>query len=249
MAFFIFAHVSLGGTLGVTFLGSSVSSMLYGVTCLQTITYFRSRKAKMDGFGLRLLVGYVLALPHYPSRTVSDLYMFFTPGAPLIGYFVLRLFDSAHQAVVIHICYNYLVLAVKDPLKLSLLVWSVPGALSLANLGTNISYGVRGYQYKGLFDAEVMLRPHGIAGLSTSVACELMISTSLAYYLYTRRTGLRRSKDIVNRLIALTITTGMLTTVFDVIDLIAYTTAHDNLYVMFFNFLLAKLYANALLTA
>ncbi|KAI0353771.1 hypothetical protein OH77DRAFT_593239 [Trametes cingulata] len=254
MASFIFAHISLGGTLGVIFIGSSVSSMLYGLTCLQTMTYFRSKKAKTDSRGLHLLVA------------------------------MLLLFDSAHQAIVIHICYNYLVLGVKDPFRLAILVWSVPievflngilaimlnsfltlrlwrlsnhnilltalaGALSLANLGTNISYGVRGYQYKDLFEAEAMLRPHGIAGLSISVANELMISTSLAYYLYSRRTGLRRSKNIVNRLIALTVTTGMLTTIFDVVDLIAYTTARDNLYVLFFNFLLAKLYANALLTS
>ena len=77
---------------------------------------------------------------------------------------------------------------------------------------------------------------HGIIGLSVSLAADLFISTSLCYYLYKSRTGLRkyvgsmaygayettliasstrihdRSDDIIVKLIALTITTGMLTT-------------------------------------
>lgn len=71
----LFQEISLGGTLGVTFLGVCVSSMcvsfihthrlyalmrgqrrLYGVTCLQTFTYYRSLKAKTDGWLLRSLV-------------------------------------------------------------------------------------------------------------------------------------------------------------------------------------------------
>ncbi|KAI0353729.1 hypothetical protein OH77DRAFT_1522287 [Trametes cingulata] len=193
MASIIFAHISLGGTLGVTYMGSTVSSMLYGLTCLQTVSYFRSKRAKADSHGLRLLVA------------------------------TLLFFDTVHQAIVTHICYNYLVLGVKDPLRLTLLVWSIP--------------------------VEVLLNLHGIAALCMMVANELTISAFLAYYLYSRKTGVRRTNSIVNRLIALTVTTGMLTTVFLVANLITYTMAHDDLYSLLFNFLLAKLYSNALLTS
>ncbi|KAI0759696.1 hypothetical protein BD413DRAFT_722215 [Trametes elegans] len=146
MAALILSKISLGGTLGVMFLGVCVSSMLYGVTCLQTFMYYRSTKGKSDGSFFRTLT-------------------------------------------------------------------------------------------------------QGIAGLSISVATELMISSSVAYYLYSRRTGLQRSNDIITKLIALTITTGMLTTLFNVADLIAYITARDDLYVLFFNFMLGKLYANSLLSS
>ncbi|EIW57884.1 uncharacterized protein TRAVEDRAFT_29797 [Trametes versicolor FP-101664 SS1] len=253
MATSIFKEISLGGTLGVTFIGVCVSSMLYGVTCLQTFTYYRSAKAKNDGWLLWSLVAALLA------------------------------FDSAHQAVVIHAVYNYLVLDFANPFKVINLVWSIPtevvlnailalilngfltfrlwklstryyltaiaATLSIGNFGTNLPYAIRGFQYNNIFAAETILRTQGIAGLCISVTTEAMISFSLAYYLHRRRTGLRKSNDIITKLIALTVTTGMLTTLFNVADLIAYVTAHDNLYVLFFNFMLGKLYANSLLTS
>ncbi|KAL1949732.1 hypothetical protein VTO73DRAFT_8613 [Trametes versicolor] len=237
---------SEAGTLGGSRHSSFVSGggrilMLYGVTCLQTFTYYRSPKAKTDTWLLWSLVA------------------------------ALLVFDSAHQAVVIHAVYNYLVLDFANPFKVVTLVWSVPailalilngfltfrlwklstqyyltgiaGALTLANFGTNLAYAIRGYQYDNIFAAETVLRHQGIAGLSISVATESMISFTLAYYLHNRRTGLRKSNDIITKLIALTVTTGMLTTLFNVADLIAYVTAHNNLYVLFFNFMLGKLIA------
>ncbi|KAI0759244.1 hypothetical protein BD413DRAFT_617914 [Trametes elegans] len=253
MAAVALSELSLGETLGVTFLGVCVSSMLYGVTCLQTFSYYRSAKAQSDSNTLRSLVAVLLA------------------------------FDTAHQAIVIHAVYNYLVLSFADPLKLTQNVWSLPvevifnatlaiilngfltfriwrlskrsgltliaAVLSLANFGTNLAYAIRGFKYHDLFEAEYILRNHGIAGLSISVVTELMISSTLAYYLHSRRTGLERSNDIITKLIALTITTGMLTTLFNVADLVAYITAHRTLYILFFNFMLGKLYANSLLTS
>ncbi|KAL1949721.1 hypothetical protein VTO73DRAFT_8602 [Trametes versicolor] len=245
--------ISLGDTLGVTFLGVCVSSMLYGVTCLQTFHYYRSAKAKTDSWSVWFMVA------------------------------ALLVFDSGHQAIVIHAVYNYLILDFANPIKVIEMVWSIPtevvfnailaiilngfltqrlfkvsksitltiiaATLSLANFGTNLAYAIRGYAFDNIFLAEIELRTQGIAGLSISVATECMISFSLAYYLHTRRTGLRQSNDIITKLIGLSVTTGLLIAAFNVADLIAYVTADKNLYVLFFNFMLGKLYANSLLTS
>ncbi|KAI0636114.1 hypothetical protein C8Q77DRAFT_1155821 [Trametes polyzona] len=253
MATSMLQNISLGGTLGVTFLGVCVSSMLYGVTCLQTFNYYRSAKAKSDGHLMWLMVA------------------------------ALLIFDSGHQAIVIHAVYNYLVLSFANPIRVTQLVWSIPTevvfnailaiilngfltyriwkvsrlysltvvatVLSLANFGTNLAYAIRGYFYTNIFAAERELRPHGIAGLSISVATECMISFSLAYYLHTRRTGLSKSNDIITKLILVSVTTGLLIAAFNIADLIAYVTAKDDLYILFFNFMLGKLYANSLLTS
>ena len=40
----------------------------------------------------------------------------------------------------------------------------------------------------------------------------MVVSAALVYYLVTSRTGIRRSDDMLSRLIALTVTTGMLST-------------------------------------
>ncbi|KAL1949733.1 hypothetical protein VTO73DRAFT_8614 [Trametes versicolor] len=283
MATSIFKEISLGGTLGVTFIGVCVSSMLYGVTCLQTFTYYRSMKAKNDGWPLWSLVALIVS-PLGKAKLTDVFSLLFSA------------FDSAHQAIVIHAVYNYLVLDFANPFKVVGLVWSLPTEVVLNAILALILNGfltfrlwklstrcyltaiavrnplllrknaadakrAQGYpdcrklrnepwfQYNNIFAAETILRTQGIAGLSISVTTEAMISFSLAYYLHRRRTGLRKSNDIITKLIALTVTTGMLTTLFNVADLIAYVTAHDNLYVLFFNFMLGKLYANSLLTS
>lgn len=253
MAATLLAGINIGETLGVTFLGVCVSSMLYGVTCLQTWNYFRSSKGKGDGILMWLMVT------------------------------ALLVFDSAHQAIVIHAVYTYLVLDFANPIKVIQLVWSVPtevvfnailaiilngfltfrlwkvskmysltfiaALLSCANFGVNLAYAIRGYFINNIFEAEIVLRNHGIAGLSISVATETMISFSLAFYLHTRRTGLRKSNDIISKLILLSVTTGLLIAAINIADLIAYVAASDSFYVLFFNFMLGKLYANSLLTS
>ncbi|KAI1791137.1 hypothetical protein LXA43DRAFT_442270 [Ganoderma leucocontextum] len=112
--------------------------------------------------------------------------------------------------------------------------------LTAVSIAVTVAYGIRGFRYHNLFQAEKALRTHGIFALSISLAADLCISTSLCYYLHRSRAGWRKSDDIITKLIALTITTGMLTTLCKLVDLIAYITAHDNLYVLFFNFMVGK---------
>ncbi|KAI1784177.1 hypothetical protein LXA43DRAFT_1086651 [Ganoderma leucocontextum] len=101
-----------------------------------------------------------------------------------------------------------------------------------------------------LITMEVRLKPFGSSGLALEVTCDLLISSCMTYYLQReRRNGLRRSGDILSRLILLTVATGMLSTLVATADLIAYLTSPDTFYVLFFNFLIAKVDANALLTS
>ncbi|PIL33640.1 hypothetical protein GSI_04263 [Ganoderma sinense ZZ0214-1] len=226
MAAFSLAGIDLGSTLGVTFLGVALSSMIYGITCLQTFIYYRSPRAKTDGAILRSLVATVF------------------------------LCESFHQVVILHATYHYLILGFARPLSLiTTLVWSLPmetimnGILSLllfsflthrlwllsrhaylsacgalltvVSVAVTTAYGIRGFRYCNLFQAEKVLRTHGILSLSISLGADLFISTSLCYYLHRSRTGWRKSDDIITKLIALTITTGMLTTLCKLVDLIA----------------------------
>ncbi|PIL33603.1 hypothetical protein GSI_04226 [Ganoderma sinense ZZ0214-1] len=261
----LFVRIDLGSTLGVTFLGVAVSSMIYGFTCLQTFNYYHSSRAKADNAFLRCLVS------------------------------LLFLCDTFHQILVLHATYHYLILGFAQPVTLSTtLVWSLPAEiimnvcilafllnsflthrlwrlshhvylavcaalLTVANIAVNLgeSFPSTLISRKPPFISISSFctthslrdsRIHGTVGLSISLATDLFISLSLCYYLHQSRTGLRGSDGIITKLIALTITTGMLTTLCNLADVIAYITARDNLYDLFFNFMLAKLYANALLT-
>lgn len=92
------------------------------------------------------------------------------------------------------------------------------------------------------------LQPVVIVWLVSSVSADTMISTVLVYYLQRHKTGFVRTDDTINKIIRLTVQTGVITSVWAAVDLGVYlgdSTAHH----LIFNLSLAKLYSNSLLSS
>ncbi|KAL1949727.1 hypothetical protein VTO73DRAFT_8608 [Trametes versicolor] len=244
----ILSQLDVGGTIGVAFLGVAISSAIYGITCIQTFQYYRSPRGSTDTPFLKIIV------------------------------LILWMLDSTHQALIVQILYHYLVLNYANALallrtteiivnaviacivetffvmriwKLSRNPW-VSGAcmvFTIAHLTMNLVFPIRTFFYPILVEAEAKLKSTGSSGLGVAVVADVSISAAMVWYLRKGRTGLRKSDDMIGRLIMLTITTGSFTTIFVIANLIAYLAAPAQLYVLFFNFMLGKLYINSLLTS
>ncbi|KAI0042900.1 hypothetical protein FA95DRAFT_1682238 [Auriscalpium vulgare] len=242
-----------GGTIGVEYLSVVLSSILYGVTCIQTFHYFRSARARSDVWWIKPMV------------------------------LALLTFDTIHEAFVIHVPYHYLVTHYGEPEVLLENVWSMPFTIGVTaaitfitnsffvyriwKLGSNASvslfcfvgavsesagiltYCFKFYLKKNLLDAEESLKTTGLVVISVAVAANLVISATMIFYLNASRTGLRRSDSVITKLIVLVISTGTSTTVAYIADLIAYIAAPDLLYVLLFKFMIAKLSVNSTLTS
>ncbi|KAI1784174.1 hypothetical protein LXA43DRAFT_1101688 [Ganoderma leucocontextum] len=131
-------------------------------------------------------------------------------------------------------------------------VTTIGGIVSFGRLVLNLYYPIRSLclLHVNIVTLEVLLKPFGSSSLALEAACDLLISVCMTYYLQReRRHALQRSGDMLSKLILLTVATGMLSTLIATADLIAYLTSPDTFYVLFFNFLIAKLDANALLTS
>ncbi|KAM5543564.1 hypothetical protein V8D89_002815 [Ganoderma adspersum] len=182
-----------GGTIGVGYLGVVFTSVIYGITCIQSFQYYRSPRAKTD--------------------------------IALIKYLVLTIWilDTIQEAFAVHVFYFFLVYNFDNPSGILVTVWSIPAIVNVVRLVTNLYYPIRLFCALDVEDIvmEVRLKPFGSAG----------------------------SGDMLSRLILLTVATGTLSTLVTTADLIAYLASPDTLYVLFFNLLLAKLDANALLTS
>ncbi|ETW75689.1 hypothetical protein HETIRDRAFT_119085 [Heterobasidion irregulare TC 32-1] len=75
------------------------------------------------------------------------------------------------------------------------------------------------------------LQPVVIVWLVSSVSADTMISTVLVYYLQRHKTGFVRTDDTINKIIRLTVQTGVITSVWATVDLGVYlgdSTAHLN---------------------
>ncbi|KZT25646.1 hypothetical protein NEOLEDRAFT_1178122 [Neolentinus lepideus HHB14362 ss-1] len=85
--------------------------------------------------------------------------------------------------------------------------------------------------------------------LGGTALCDLIIAASMIYFLHKSRTGFSRTDDIVQRLIRVTVETGLICTVVALIDLGVYVAFKDNNYHFTPVLTLSKLYSNSLLAS
>ncbi|TFK82719.1 hypothetical protein K466DRAFT_666321 [Polyporus arcularius HHB13444] len=240
-------------TLGVVYIAVAISSMIYGTTCLQAFLYYRSWRSKDDCLVLRygiavsmvidtlhqafvLHLGYDYLITHFGDYTVPYTSLPWSAPAQVlclsISAFLLNSFLTARIWRLTH----------------SVALTVILGLLTIGTAATNIAFALRGYDYNSLIEGLVLLKSHGIAGIAVSIATELALAASLSYQLYKNRTGTAMTDDFITKVILHVVPTGMLMTPLNIADLVAYVIAKDNLYVLLFNFILAKLYTSALLT-
>ncbi|TDL25586.1 hypothetical protein BD410DRAFT_800977 [Rickenella mellea] len=84
--------------------------------------------------------------------------------------------------------------------------------------------------------------------LSSTVACDVLIAGSLLYYLNRSRTGFKRTDSIINNLMLYSLTTGLLTSIFAIVNLVTFLTMPGNMVNISVSLFLGKLYSNSLMT-
>ncbi|KAG9225226.1 hypothetical protein CCMSSC00406_0007057 [Pleurotus cornucopiae] len=93
----------------------------------------------------------------------------------------------------------------------------------------------------------VMSNAFGTAEFGSTVACDLLISASMAYYLNKRRSGIRKTENLVDRLIVYVIGIGLLTSIFAIIVFVTWVALPKQLIFLTFYSIISKLYVNSLL--
>lgn len=112
-----------------------------------------------------------------------------------------------------------------------------------------IVYPARVLAYPGpILAALDKFRALGVGSLSFAMVGDSTIAATLTFYLWRSRTGFRKSDGLITRLIVLTVSTGALTSAVVAADMLAYVISPNELYVLFFNYPIGKMYLNVLLT-
>ncbi|KIY44895.1 hypothetical protein FISHEDRAFT_50392, partial [Fistulina hepatica ATCC 64428] len=84
--------------------------------------------------------------------------------------------------------------------------------------------------------------------LATAAVGDIVITVGLVRYLRTHRTGYAATDDRIDRIIRLTVQTGMLSSIWAIIDLAVYLGDPTGTHLIF-NFPLSKLYSNSLMSS
>ncbi|KAJ7457856.1 hypothetical protein FB451DRAFT_589608 [Mycena latifolia] len=234
---------------GPMLIGVLLNTTLYGVSLVQVLMYYT--RYKRDRKWFRYLALYLLI-----AETVNTVLNIGLIYEPLIVRYatpraveVIPLLLRPDAAVTV---------AISTPVQL-FIAWRVkmltqsyffPVVIALFSI---ISLG-------GGFSVTIMLslhpdyasfdhfHPFAITWLSSTAACDVILSGALIYSLYTRKTGGGTTDRYVDKIIRLTVQTGSITAVTALIDLLSFLFTPGTTLLFIWAFALPKLYTNALLS-
>ncbi|KXN84312.1 Tryptophan 2-halogenase [Leucoagaricus sp. SymC.cos] len=204
---------------GPMLVGVFLNTILYGVLTVQSFIYYQTYKN--DKAWIRYLVLYLFFVE--TLNTGFDIALIYEP-------LVLRF--GTMEAVT----------------NIPVMLMSV-GAYSAA-IGTSVTGSLT-------YPSLQRMSPAIITWLVSSAMADVIITASLVYHLvysnchlqqYRRKTGVRATDDIINRIMRLTIQTGMITALFAALDVISFLALPNTSMNFLWDFPLSKLYTNSLLS-
>ncbi|KAL0950565.1 hypothetical protein HGRIS_007367 [Hohenbuehelia grisea] len=261
--------VDLNNTFGAVLVGVLISSLLFGVTCVQAWRYFQ---VYQDRQYIRVMVASVMLVTSNSERT-SKL---------TANSIHRRLMEAVHLALVMHAIYYYLVSNFGNLLALINSSWSIIWLvgitagitlvahlfythyvwqiskknpfltgylllLAMAHFGLAVSIAVEAHRLRSF--TRFAKEAHSLVTASLSVAALADLSTAVAvsYLLHSSRSGWKSTDTLINRLIVYAIHNGLLTSIMDIIVLIFVTVQQHNLIFVAIFTVLGNLYAISML--
>ncbi|KAG6381878.1 hypothetical protein JVT61DRAFT_493 [Boletus reticuloceps] len=234
---------------GPMLIGVFFNTMLYGTMVVQTYIYFQT--FKKDAWWIKMFVFYLLFCE--TLNTGFDIGMMYeplvvrygTPRAVEIAPIMLSA-DPLMTVMISSAVQLFIAWRVRIMNKSSILpaIISFFAITSFAGgVATTVSVTIiNEYAYFHQFDGAV------ITWLASSAAADVIITTSLVYSLLRQRTGYAATDDLINKIIRMTVQTGMITAVSATLDVTLFLVIRNATLNYIWDFALSKLYSNSILS-
>ncbi|KAI0089212.1 hypothetical protein BDY19DRAFT_131256 [Irpex rosettiformis] len=234
---------------GPIFFGMVFNIMLFGTMVTQTHTYFT--KYKKDKFTLKLFIAVLFVADCL--NTAFDVALVYKPIVHMAGDQHALLFadwlsstDPIVTSIIAALVQTFFGWRVKV-LTGNWFLFIAIGACSFCQLCGGIGVAIA-ITFIPAFTDFLKFKAAVIIWLAFSAAADVLIAVSLVWYLRQHKTGFSGSDDAIDRIIRLTVQTGLITAVCATVDLVVFL-ADDTTVHLAFNLLLAKLYTNTLLSS
>jgi len=227
-----------------------LNCFLYGAVLVQTVIYVQIHRR--DALWIKFFVYYLLLcetlntgcdiatvyeplIIHYGTPQAVEVAPTMLAANPLLTVMVstpVLLFLARRVKIISHSSVLCVVI-------ISLAIASFGGGVA-----TMFAIILVRFQYAGFHQYDIVT----VAWLASSAAAYIVITASLAYNLMYQRTGLITTDNLVNKIVWLTVQTGLITSVVASIDLGLFIVAKSTALNFIFDFCLSKLYSNSLLS-
>ncbi|KIJ64623.1 hypothetical protein HYDPIDRAFT_28558 [Hydnomerulius pinastri MD-312] len=234
---------------GPFLIGVIFNIVLYGIMMTQTYLYYTTYKS--DRLWMKLFVAFL-----FIADTLNSVFDLVYIYDSLVNHFGDAEFltnatwvfgtDPAMTGIIggsVQLFFAWRVHVVsRNIFAVSAVVLSAVTGM-LASLGTSIGVGIVP-QFVQFQKFQVVV----IIWLASATIADVIISMSLVWHLSHHKTGFAATDDVINRIIRLTVQTGMITAIWAVVDLVCYLTITTGIHLIF-NVPLAKLYTNSLMSS
>ncbi|KAI9440968.1 hypothetical protein H4582DRAFT_1509785 [Lactarius indigo] len=214
------ALIPVHNTLGALFIGTVLSSIIYGVTWLQVYSYYNSHCSR-DRWPLKCFVAILMLVDS--ANLFFVVYTTYHVSVTNFGDYLSNAFNplvwgqtaTTLSAIVLEVsvqhfyAYRIYRLGRRSPY--------LPVAISvtsLAEFGIGILYSVK--ILKHVHELGIRFQDISIAALSCKVACDILITSGMVYYFLSNRTQVKRTNNVLNLLAIYAINCGTLHLVFAV---------------------------------
>jgi len=243
-------QIDLNPTLGVDFIGVVLASILYGITTLQTIFYYRTYPK--DRAGLKLLVAALWALDTLSLILVAHgVYTYLVidfanieDASAIVWSIASEPIVTSVIALTVNLFLIYRIWSLKKkwwPIATFLVIWALgPFAIGIVAVWRTNS-GIQS------LSAVSELHWMAIAGDSLASSLDITIASILCYLLWQGRTAFTSTNQIIQMLTLYVIMSGMTTALINLATLISYLAAPSALLFQMFNMCVSKAYVNTLM--
>jgi len=240
---------TISNTIGAVIVGWGVSSLLFGMLCIQAWSYFTRYTNDSTSYKILVISLWVLEALHQAFiGHIAWYYIVDNAGSllvllnPPIWTLSVQILLGAVVGFVVKTCFG---LRVWKFSRGNYLVTGLILGMALTQFVVAVLFTIRSFHLR-VGEADE-IKTLATTALSLGVATDILTAASLSFFLHKMRTGYKRSDTLINRLIIYSVNTGALTSVFSVAVLVTYNTMPDNLIFIALYFTLSKLYANSCL--
>ncbi|KAJ8693346.1 hypothetical protein PTI98_008350 [Pleurotus ostreatus] len=242
---------SLGMTLGAAYLGVVVSAILFGITNLQSYIYFTQYQNDwllqklsvgilwfLDAFHLALTIQvvYHYLVESFGNFQAQEVIIWSFKLQIVINVVIIILVQSLYAARVWKLGRHYHVL----------LPWVVIVVVA-AGYGVGVLLALQTYRIDS-FPELVNIAWTIYLSFATSTFIDLVIATSMCFYLQRSRSGFSELNSRIVTLMQYVLASGMATSACSMAALIAYALLPNTLVFLGIEFLLTKLYINSFIS-
>ncbi|KAF7311790.1 hypothetical protein MIND_00189500 [Mycena indigotica] len=241
------------GLFGPLLIGALLNTLLYGVMAVQAFLYFQHyTKTNNKPKGSRLVqVAYLVVIE--TASLVCNVGVVYEPlitryarpEALIVSPILLRP-DAALTVLVsapTQLFVAWRLHVITRSYFLSALIAILAFVAFVGGIVTSVVVSLHPN-----FASFASFKPEVITWLVASTACDVVLTAALVFSLWTRKTKMASTDSYVNKIIRLTVQTGLITATAALLDLLLYIAFPNASYNFILDFALSKLYTNSLIS-